>query len=119
FGTEAALCKHLPNHEVLFDELRNDRIVFSETMRMPLLRTMERLEELVAARNTEEEFHLGLVRVGVPRVPHQVIRESLANALVHRDYTALGAVRVQLDESEFRVTSPGGFPLGVTIDNLL
>ena len=54
---------------------------------------------------------MGLHRIGVPRVPEGTIRESIANALVHRDYSEVGPVSVQLSDDRFRVRSPGGFPL--------
>lgn len=119
FGKKDALEKYLPNHEILFDELERDRVRYTETARTPLFQAAERLEELIAVRNAEQELIMGLLRMGVSRVPAEVVRECIANALVHRDYTARGAVRVQLDEAEFRVSSPGGFPPGVTLENLL
>jgi len=119
FGSEEALRRYLPNHEIVFQDLVDDRILFAETSCAPLLAAAEHLEELISARNTEQEFLSGLIRVGIRRIPPEVVRECIANALVHRDYTALGPVRVQLDENEFRVTSPGGFPNGITFENLL
>jgi len=41
------------------------------------------------------------------------------NALIHRDYTRLGAVHVQLRDDHVRVSNPGGFVEGVGPDNLL
>lgn len=119
FGTEIALCHHFPNHEVIFVELADDKIRYSETIRAPLIKAAERLAELIGLRNHEEELMTGMLRVGIPRIPPEVVRECIANALVHRDYVALGAVQVQIDETEFRVASPGGFPAGVTLANLL
>lgn len=119
FGTQSTIEHSVPTHEVLFQELRGGQVIFSETMRGPLIATAERLTDLLQARNSEQELMLGIHRVGVPRVPAEVIRESIANALTHRDYAALGPIVVQLDEHQLRVTSPGGFPHGVTLDNLL
>jgi predicted HTH transcriptional regulator len=39
-------------------------------------------------------------------------RESLANALIHRDYTRPDAVLVQWSEEQLEVASSGGFPSG-------
>lgn len=119
FGTEPTIEHSVPTHEVLFQELRGGEVVFSEGMRGPLIATAERLTDLLQARNSEQELMLGIHRVGVPRIPDGVIRESVANALTHRDYSALGPIAVQLDEQQLRVTSPGGLPHGVTLDNLL
>lgn len=119
FGTTAAIARFVPTAEVVFHELRNNAISTSESLQHPLLRSAERLFELIEVRNTEQELMVGLHRVGIPRVPAGTVRESIANALVHRDYAELGPVQVQLSESGFRVSSPGGFPPGITLDNLL
>jgi ATP-dependent DNA helicase RecG len=43
----------------------------------------------------------------------------IGNALVHRDFSRLGAVHVKLDTSGLNISSPGGFIEGVNLDNLL
>ena len=43
----------------------------------------------------------------------------MANALIHRDYSRLGAVHVQVREDQIEISNPGGFPDGVRLDNLL
>lgn len=119
FGTEDALERFIPTAEVIFTEFREGQIVTSEVVRAPLLKTANRLYDLTTVRNTEQEVFIGLHRVGIRRVPETVIREVIANALVHRDYASLGPISVQLDDDSFRVASPGGFPPGITLENLL
>ena len=70
-------------------------------------------------RGREEELLVGFLRVGVPDYPERAFREGVANALLHRDYTRLGAVHVQWHEDRIEVSNPGGFPEGVRLDNLL
>lgn len=41
------------------------------------------------------------------------------NALVHRDYSRLGAIHVKLDTDGLSISSPGGFVDGVTLQNIL
>lgn len=119
FGTNDALGRYIPTAETVFQTLHSGSITANETIRQPLLRTADLLYELIQARNSEQEVIIGLHRIGVPRVPEGTIRESIANALVHRDYAELGPISVQLSESYFRVSSPGGFPAGITLANLL
>lgn len=119
FGTTDALARFVPTAEVVFHELRQGAITWDETLRLPLLMTAERLYDLIKVRNSEQELMVGLHRIGVPRVPEGTVRESIANALVHRDYAEMGPIQVQLTESSFRVSSPGGFPAGITLANLL
>lgn len=119
FGTPDSIARFVPTSEAVFQELRDGEISVNEVLRFPLLRTAERLYDLIEVRNSEQELILGLHRIGVPRVPPGAIRESIANALVHRDYSELGPISVQLSEDQFRVKSPGGFPAGITMANLL
>ena len=91
----------------------------NDFFRWPLLRVMDELLGRFRARNREEEIAVGLLRVGIPDYPERAFREAVANALIHRDYTRLGAVHVQWHPGSLQVSNPGGFPEGVTLDNLL
>lgn len=119
FGTEEAIGRYVPNAVAVFQASDRGRISANHTVRQPLFAMAETLYGLVDARNSEEEVLVGLHRVPVPRVPVSVMRESIANALVHRDYAELGPVHVQLESDVLRVSSPGGFPPGITMDNLI
>lgn len=90
-----------------------------EFFRKPLLQTFEEIEHLFKARVEEEESQIGLFRVPVPNFDRCAFREALVYALVHRDYSRLGAVHVKLDEAGFSISCPGGFVDGVTLKNLL
>jgi len=62
---------------------------------------------------------LGLLRIGIPDYPERAFREGVANALIHRDYTQMGAVHIQWYDDRIEISNPGGFPEGVNIENLL
>lgn len=119
FGTEQALHRHVPNHEAAFQLFNGLRLEVNAFYRAPLFKLAEELFERVTAWNREEELQFGLLRVSIPNVPPVAVREAIANALVHRDYTAMGPVRIAINEDTFEVTSPGGFPPGVRLENLL
>ena len=119
FGKEEALKRLLPTHEVAFQVLAGQKVEVNDFFRWPLLRVMEECEQRFAARNREQEILVGLLRVGVPDYAPAALREALANALVHRDYTRLGAVHVQWHADRLEISNPGGFPEGVRLDNLL
>jgi ATP-dependent DNA helicase RecG len=62
---------------------------------------------------------LGLRRHDLPRLPRVVVREALANAVVHRSYESSGAgIRVDLRPGVVTVSSPGSLPAPVTVDNI-
>ena len=119
FGSEQTLAAALPSHEVAFQVLHGVDVETNDFFRWPLLRVMEELEARLRARNREQEIQVGMMRVGVPDYSPRAFREGVANALIHRDYSRLGAVHVQLREDRIEISSPGGFPDGVRLDNLL
>lgn len=119
FGREEALRRMVPSHEVAFQELSGTVVRANDFFRWPLLRVFDELAARFAHRVRQEELLVDLVRIDVPDYADAAFRESVANALVHRDYSAMGAVHVQWHDDYIRVDSPGGFPEGVRLDNLL
>ena len=61
----------------------------------------------------------GMFRKNVPHYPEKVVRELLANALVHRPYTQRGDIFLKLYADRLEVHNPGLLPLGVTPQNIL
>ena len=120
FGKEEAISRKLPTHEIAFQEL-DDRLKVrtNDMSRTPLLRAMVELSDRIKARNPETEIEIGLQRIGLPRYADAAVRELIANALVHRDYTAMGTVVIRTSEAGLRVSNPGGFPEGITLSNML
>lgn len=49
----------------------------------------------------------------------EVIREALLNAVAHRDYTMQSEVVVKQYQEHIVILNPGGFPKGVTLENIL
>ena len=119
FGTVDALRRWAPTAEVLFQDSREGGVQANEELRLPLLEAFEEIEERLAIRNAVTPVEIGMIRVDVPLLAESVRRESVANALVHRDYTETGPIQVALSGSTFSVTSPGGFPRDVTPRNIL
>lgn len=118
-GTESLLRQHLPAYEVAFQVLHGTDVRVNEFFRKPLLETFEEVELLFKARVEEEEIQVGLFRVPVPNYDRRAFREAFVNALVHRDFSRLGAVHVKITGDGLSISNPGGFVEGVTLDNLL
>ena len=118
-GTEDLLRTHLPAYEVAFQVLQGTDVKVNEFFRKPLLETFEEVELLFRARVEEEEIQVGLFRVPVPNYDRRAFREAFVNALVHRDFSRLGAVHVKITADGLSISNPGGFIEGVTLDNLL
>lgn len=118
-GREETLRQHIPAHEIAFQVLEGTNVRVNEFFRKPLLQTFEEIELLFKARVNEQEIQVGLFRVPIPNYDRRAFREGLINALVHRDYSRLGAVHVRLDDDGLTLSSPGGFVEGITLQNLL
>jgi len=61
----------------------------------------------------------GIFRKFIPNYEEEVIRELMANALVHRPYTIRGDIFINLYPDKIEVVNPGLFPIGVTPKNIL
>jgi ATP-dependent DNA helicase RecG len=119
FGRETSLRRFVPTQEAAFQVMDGLAVEVNDILRWPLLRLAEEFFTRFGARNTEEEIQYGLIRVSVPAFAEVAFREALANALIHRDYTAMGAVHVQWSQAAIEISNPGGFPPGIRLDNLL
>ena len=120
FGTPAILRTFVPTHSTVFQALdEHDAVRANRRLRVPLIRTMVELADGIGPYNPEEEVDDGLFRLGLPLYSDIAIRELIGNALVHRDYSINGEVRVAIEGATLSVSSPGGFPAGIRIDNLL
>jgi len=86
----------------------------------PLPGIIERIWEIL-----QEEIQIGAVVQGLERedkweYPPSAIREALVNALAHRDYRLRGrAVEVRMFTDRMEISSPGGLPGFVTLDNIV
>ena len=119
FGKEDALRTFVPTHEVAFQVLQGLEVEVNDFFRWPLFRTIEEIESRIRARNREKELMMGLLRIGIPDYPERALREAFANAMIHRDYSILGAIHFQWYENRIEISNPGGFPEGVRLENLL
>ena len=119
-GREEVLHQALPNHEVRFQVLdAQGNVKVNDVFRLPLLRVIQEVETRFSARNEEQEVSVGLFRIPVPDYSPDGFREAFNNAVLHRDYSRLGAVYVQWQPDHLLMTNPGGFPEGITVNNIL
>lgn len=86
----------------------------------PLPRIIQRAWELVG-----EEMRTGAVVTELEReerteYPVSAVRESLVNAVAHRDYRLGGRrIEVRMFSDRLEITSPGGLPGFITVDNIV
>lgn len=118
-GRKEKLKELIPTAESAFIMMRGTEVTTNESFYLPLLATIEKMIDFVAARNPEQEVEQGLFRISIPEFNPRAVREAIVNAFAHRDYTQLGRVLVRIDTDGLSVSNPGGFIEGVTYHNIL
>lgn len=69
----------------------------------------------IASRFEPDNF----LRIDEPSYPPFAVREALANAICHRDYSAGGgAIHVAMYDDRLEISSPGALPFGLTPEAL-
>jgi len=61
----------------------------------------------------------GIFRKNIYNYSPEVIRELVANAFAHRNYSMRGDIFINLYNDRLEIHSPGLLPLGVTPENIL
>lgn len=61
----------------------------------------------------------GSYREKVDLVPEKAFRESIANALVHRDWMTNSYIQVSMEKDFITIVSPGGLPSGISEEEYL
>ena len=88
---------------------------------LPLIQLLKKAEFFVVS-NIRRRFVFGkpgMQRREIPEIPREAVREVVANALCHRDYTTGTAVEVNVYMDFVEVVSPGLFPEGDSLENHL
>jgi ATP-dependent DNA helicase RecG len=121
-STRAALGGFLAQAEVIFEyrsTLRPGPANQREEFRQGFFSFYDRIWELVNLRNDWQHFHERFVMYPVPTFSEIAVREALLNAVSHRDYRHPGSVFVRQFPRHIEIVSPGGFPPGITPENIL
>ena len=118
-GKREKLKRHMPTAESAIQVLSGTDIRVNESFYLPILAAFEKISDYFSAWNREEEMELGLFRMSIPDYHPRAFREALVNAFSHRDYAALGRVRVQINDEGMTISNPGGFIEGISASNLI
>ncbi len=57
-------------------------------------------------------------RIEIWDYPLDALREAVANALLHRDYTSTGQIMIRVFDDSVAISNPGGLPEGLTVEDL-
>ena len=123
-GKEAVIDKLFPQAKVIL-EFRNHETQIGFDNRMtfgkPFYKMIDEIWGAINLRNgyvpVREGAYIGLS--SIPFFNEVVIREVLNNAFAHRDYRRNSEIVIKMYPTRLDVINAGGFPQGVTLDNLL
>jgi ATP-dependent DNA helicase RecG len=120
-GTQKALKRYAEQAQIdYYHHATGDlEFDFRETIQRPIPAMLERLRELIQARNKYKNLHVGLFQIEVWDFDEVVYREAILNALVHRDYTSNDIVQIHHYPNRLEIANPGGFSGGVSVNNIL
>jgi ATP-dependent DNA helicase RecG len=121
-GTESAIRDFLPQAEVVFEYRSGEYAGPAQDRRNfagGFLSYDDDLAKLINLRNDKQHIQDGLFIWDVPTFDDRVVREAVLNAVSHRDYRLGGSTLIRQYPKRLEVVSPGGFPEGVTPENIL
>lgn len=122
FGTRAALGKHLAQSEVIFEYRSTDASGPAQERheyRQGFFQYYDELWDRINNRNDLQHYQDGIFILDVPTFTERSIREALLNAVSHRDYQLGGSVFLRQYPRRMEIVSPGGFPPGIQVSNIL
>ena len=122
FGKTEALRKYMPHSEIVF-EYRSKESAGPAAHRVDFLvgffHSYDKIWELVNLRNDQQHYQDRFAVLPVYTFNERVVREAILNAVSHRNYQMAGNIFVRQFARRIEIENPGGFPHGVTVENIL
>ncbi len=122
FGKKEALGKYLPQSEIVFEYRSSNASGPAnqrEEFRAGFFACYTRLWELINLRNDVQHYQEGFFIFDIPTFNESVVREAILNAVSHRNYQLAGSVFIRQYPERLVIESPGGFPIGISLENIL
>lgn len=123
FGKKEKIDELIPCSEIVFEWRQDARKIshdFRINWREPFFKIYDEVWEAINARNLRIPFQEGLFQREIYAFSEKPVREALLNAVAHRDYTINSqSIFIKASPEEFIIESPGGFPPGITLENIL
>lgn len=123
-GKRDVINRHLPQSRII-REFRADEAQIHhdgrEVFEGPLYKTLDAVWGAVndPRLNRKTPVQFGGYLFDIFSLNEQVVREALLNAVAHRDYAIQSEVVVKQYPERLVIHNPGGFPKGVTLENLV
>lgn len=121
-GKEEVINRLFPQAKVMLEFRKtegqiefNSRKVFGQ----PFYKLIDLLWNEINERNASVPIRDGAYIFDIPYFNEDVIREVVNNAFAHRDYRRSSEIVIRLYPERLDIINAGGFPQGVSLDNLL
>lgn len=122
FGKSSSLGRHLAQAEIVFEYRSSEAsgpAQHRKEFRQGFFSCYDEIWELINLRNDVQHYQYGLFVLDLPTLEERSVREAVLNAVSHRDYQLGGNVFLRQFPRRLVVESPGGFPPGITQENIL
>lgn len=121
-GKESSIEQYFPQAKVFLEYRKteaqveyNNRKVFGQ----PFYILIDQLWNTINEKNESIPVREGSYIFDIPYFNEMVIREIVNNAFAHRDYRKNSEIVIKLYPTKMEIINAGGFPQGVTLENLL
>lgn len=121
-GKEASIRKFLPQAEVIYlhySDSAQQEYDNRMDLKQSLVTVLDILTEQIRTHNRLKNVQIGLFRMEIYDFAEDVFQEALLNALAHRSYEHSGAVYVKHYPDRIIIESPGSFPEGISVENII
>ena len=121
-GKQEVLNSRLPQASVILEFRKSESLVpytNRQVYGQPFYKMIDLLWHDIDLRNDKIDVSENSYIFNIPYFNEEVIRESINNAIAHRDYRRTSETVIKQYPQKMIIMNTGGFPLGVTIENLL
>ena len=123
-GKKEVIQQKLPQCRTIWEYRNTEAQIYHdnrESIEDPLFIAIDRMWQLVNQPSLNKKYPIqsGAYIFDLYDFNEEVIREALLNAIAHRDYSITSEVVIKQYPSKITINNPGGFPKGVTIENIL
>ena len=121
-GKEEILTQRIPQAAVFLEYRKSESLVpytNRQEYRQPFYKMIDMLWHDIDLRNDKIDVRENSYIFNIPYFNEDVIREAINNAITHRDYRRNSETVIKQYPQKMIITNIGGFPLGVTVDNIL
>ncbi|HEV8711951.1 MAG TPA: ATP-binding protein [Candidatus Binatia bacterium] len=100
---------------------RGERFLDNQRFEGPIPEMVDRAEIYIMTAMRKSALIEGMFRRDIPEYPQEALREAIANAVAHRDYSSYvrgSYIQVRMFADRLEIQSPGGLFGNVTVENL-